>query len=301
MRCSHDTEQVFRSPSHALRALNHPHKPHLQTCSSAWSHRGPSRSSPACDESRPPQRRALQRYTTISASPPIIGIGVTNRPGEAAVLRTSRVIRRTGEFVVNVVTEDIAHKMNICATDFSAEISKSRRPYSHPPRRKCAASPSGHTLPWSAASTPLSKSARSRIILGRVVASTYVEDTYGSAGPYIHADENAFHRPPQRPRQLRPNPRCLHQHLAHLWRDWQTKKRNAGAVTHSTRRALTGFTAAALRAGNHTRHQRAHSQCQDRPAQHQADPSPSPGRASPHRRAHPIDAGTPIASPIRIC
>jgi hypothetical protein len=37
---------------------------------------------------------------------------------------TARNIRRTGEFVVNVVTEDIAEKMNICAADFPPGMSE---------------------------------------------------------------------------------------------------------------------------------------------------------------------------------
>ena len=37
---------------------------------------------------------------------------------------TARNIRRTGEFVVSAVTEDIAEKMNICATDLPPEMSE---------------------------------------------------------------------------------------------------------------------------------------------------------------------------------
>ena len=52
-------------------------------------------------------------------------MGVTNRPGGAAVPKdTARNIRRAGEFVVNVVTEDMLHQMNICATDFPADVSE---------------------------------------------------------------------------------------------------------------------------------------------------------------------------------
>ena len=58
-------------------------------------------------------------YNYLCTDPPIVGVGVTNRPGEPYEPKdTARNIRRTGEFVVNVVTEDIAQKMNLCATDF---------------------------------------------------------------------------------------------------------------------------------------------------------------------------------------
>ncbi len=58
-------------------------------------------------------------YNYLCTDPPIIGMGVTNRPNAGFVPKdTARNIRRTGEFVVNVVTEDLMPRMNICATDF---------------------------------------------------------------------------------------------------------------------------------------------------------------------------------------
>jgi flavin reductase (DIM6/NTAB) family NADH-FMN oxidoreductase RutF len=61
----------------------------------------------------------------LCTDPPIVRVGVTNRPGHPLIPKdTARNIRRTGEFVVNVVTEDIAEKMNICATDFPPEMSE---------------------------------------------------------------------------------------------------------------------------------------------------------------------------------
>src|SRR5215471_1770233 len=64
-------------------------------------------------------------YNYLCTDPPIVGIGVTDRPASRFVPKdTARNIRRTGEFVVNVVTEDIAQQMNICATDFPAETSE---------------------------------------------------------------------------------------------------------------------------------------------------------------------------------
>ena len=64
-------------------------------------------------------------YNYLCTDPPIVGVGVTNRPGQQYVPKdTARNIRRTGEFVVNVVTEDIAERMSICATDFPPEMSE---------------------------------------------------------------------------------------------------------------------------------------------------------------------------------
>jgi flavin reductase (DIM6/NTAB) family NADH-FMN oxidoreductase RutF len=64
-------------------------------------------------------------YNYLCTDPPIIGMGVTNRPEAGFIPKdTARNIRRTGEFVVNVVTEDLMAKMNICATDFPPDVSE---------------------------------------------------------------------------------------------------------------------------------------------------------------------------------
>jgi len=131
-------------------------------------------------------------YNYLCTDPPIVGVGITNRPDAKFVPKdTARNIRRTGEFVINVVTEDIAEKMSLCATDFPAEMSE--------------VDLAGFTtVPSQAVKPPRLAEAhaalecrehstieigRSRIILGRVVA-IYVEDRFvDPAGPYIHADE----------------------------------------------------------------------------------------------------------------
>lgn len=131
-------------------------------------------------------------YNYLCTDPPIIGVGVTNRPDKQFVPKdTARNIRRTGEFVVNVVTEDIAAKMNICATDFPPDLSEvelagfttAPSQVVKPPRLAEA-----HAALECREYTTM-EIGRSRIILGRVV-SIYVEDQFlDPAGPYIKADE----------------------------------------------------------------------------------------------------------------
>ncbi|HEX9200629.1 MAG TPA: flavin reductase family protein [Acidobacteriaceae bacterium] len=131
-------------------------------------------------------------YNYLCTDPPVVGIGVTNRAGPDAVPKdTAHNIRRTGEFVINVVTEDLLEKMNICATDFPAGINElemaglSTAPSSmvHVPRIAEA-----HAALECREFTTM-EIGRSRIILGRVVA-IYVEDRFvDPAGPYIKADE----------------------------------------------------------------------------------------------------------------
>jgi flavin reductase (DIM6/NTAB) family NADH-FMN oxidoreductase RutF len=131
-------------------------------------------------------------YNYLCTDPPIIGMGVLNRPSENFVPKdTARNIRRTGEFVVNVVTEDLATQMNICATDFPAEVDELEM--------------AGlTTAPSQVVKVPRIEQAhaaleckeyatmeigRSRIILGRVVA-IYIEDRFlDTAGPYVKAEE----------------------------------------------------------------------------------------------------------------
>jgi flavin reductase (DIM6/NTAB) family NADH-FMN oxidoreductase RutF len=131
-------------------------------------------------------------YNYLCTDPPIIGVGVTNRPDQKFVPKdTARNIRRTGEFVVNVVTEDIAEKMNLCATDFPREMSEVAL-------AGFTTAPSQRVKPPRLAEAHAAlecreyatmEIGRSRIILGRVVA-VYVEDRYvDPAGPYIQAEE----------------------------------------------------------------------------------------------------------------
>jgi flavin reductase (DIM6/NTAB) family NADH-FMN oxidoreductase RutF len=135
-------------------------------------------------------------YNYLCTDPPIVAMGVTNRPDARFTPKdTARNIRRTGEFVVNVVTDDLLEKMNLCATDFPAGVNELEM--------------AGlTTAPSSVVKVPRIAEAhaalecreftsmeigRSRIILGRVVAM-YVEDRFivpeqNGAGPYIKADE----------------------------------------------------------------------------------------------------------------
>jgi flavin reductase (DIM6/NTAB) family NADH-FMN oxidoreductase RutF len=131
-------------------------------------------------------------YNYLCTDPPIVGMGVTNRPDARFTPKdTARNIRRTGEYVINVVTDDLLEKMNICATDFPAGVNELEM--------------AGlTTAPSSVVKVPRIAEAhaalecreytsmeigRSRIILGRVVAM-YVEDRFvDPAGPYIKADE----------------------------------------------------------------------------------------------------------------
>lgn len=131
-------------------------------------------------------------YNYLCTDPPIVGIGVTNRPNQRSVPKdTARNIRRTGQFVVNVVTEDIAEKMNVCATDFPPEMSEVELAgFTTVPSQKVKPPrlAEAHAA-LECVEYATMEIGRSRIVLGRVVA-IFVEDRYvDPAGPYIKAEE----------------------------------------------------------------------------------------------------------------
>jgi len=131
-------------------------------------------------------------YNYLCTDPPIVGIGVADRPGGEFVPKdTAQNIRRTGEFVVNIVTEDLMQAMNICATDFPAEVDElemaglttAPSKQIQVPRIKQA-----HAALECREFTTM-EIGRSRIILGRVVA-IYIEDKFvNPEGPYVLAEE----------------------------------------------------------------------------------------------------------------
>jgi len=131
-------------------------------------------------------------YNYLCTDPPIVALGVTNKPGKERLPKdTARNIRRTGEFVINVVTEDLLEKMNICATDFPAgtnELEMAGLTTAPSSMVKVPRIAQAHAaLECREHST--TEIGRSRIILGRVVAM-YVEDQFvDPAGPYIKAEE----------------------------------------------------------------------------------------------------------------
>lgn len=144
------------------------------------------------DESGNLNAAPFSAYNYLCTDPPIVGIGVTNRPDHRFVPKdTARNIRRTGEFVVNVVTEDIAEKMNLCATDFPAEMSEVELAgFTTAPSQvvKAPRLAEAHAALECREFTTM-EIGRSRIILGRVV-SIYVEDQFVDvSGPYVKAED----------------------------------------------------------------------------------------------------------------
>ena len=131
-------------------------------------------------------------YNYLCTDPPIVGMGVTNKPGRERLPKdTAHNIRRTGEYVINVVTEDLLEKMNICATDFPAGVNELEMAGLTTTPSSIVKVPrivEAHAALECREFTTM-EIGRSRIVLGQVVAM-YVEDKFiDPAGPYIKADE----------------------------------------------------------------------------------------------------------------
>ncbi len=69
------------------------------------------------DEQGVPNAAPFSFFNCFSHDPPIVALGMELR-AEGGLKDTVRIIRATREFVVNLVSEAIAERMNICAVDF---------------------------------------------------------------------------------------------------------------------------------------------------------------------------------------
>ncbi|HEY7580930.1 MAG TPA: flavin reductase family protein [Acetobacteraceae bacterium] len=62
-------------------------------------------------------------FNAVSGNPPVIVFGIGGR-GPGDVKDTGGNIRRTGQFVVNLVSDSLAGQMNITAIDFAKEVNE---------------------------------------------------------------------------------------------------------------------------------------------------------------------------------
>lgn len=61
-------------------------------------------------------------FTGVSADPPVICFSPMIRGSDGARKDTLRNVELTGEFVVNVVSEEFVRQMNICSAEFPPEV-----------------------------------------------------------------------------------------------------------------------------------------------------------------------------------
>jgi len=120
-------------------------------------------------------------YNYLCTNPPIVGLGIAGRNAADDELKdTSRNIELTHEFVINVVTEDIAQKMNLCGIEFPPEVNELEMAgFTTAPSLavKVPRIKEAHAALECRLYETLKPRGSARIILGEVVAA-YVEDRY---------------------------------------------------------------------------------------------------------------------------
>jgi len=130
-------------------------------------------------------------FNYMGTEPPLVSIGVGNRPGPNVVGKdTAQNIRNVREFVINVVDEALAEKMNVCGIDFPQGVNELEK-------AGLTTAPSDKVSVPRIAEAPAAlecreymtiEIGRSRMIVGEVV-SFYVRDEFvDPAGPYVRAE-----------------------------------------------------------------------------------------------------------------
>jgi flavin reductase (DIM6/NTAB) family NADH-FMN oxidoreductase RutF len=61
-------------------------------------------------------------FNAVSSRPSVVVLGINGEGAGGSYKDTENNIRETGEFVVNLVDEALAERMNICAVDFPTEM-----------------------------------------------------------------------------------------------------------------------------------------------------------------------------------
>lgn len=130
-------------------------------------------------------------YNYMGIDPPVVAVGVANRPGPGAVGKdTAQNIRHTGEFVVNVVNEAVAEAMNFTAIDFPSEVDEASLAGLKTEPSRVVKVPRIASAPASLECREITtmEIGRTRIILGEVVAIHVQDEFVDPAGPYIRAE-----------------------------------------------------------------------------------------------------------------
>jgi flavin reductase (DIM6/NTAB) family NADH-FMN oxidoreductase RutF len=136
-------------------------------------------------------------FNAVSSRPPVVVLGIS--PGDASGANggdgykdTARNIRDSGEFVVNLVDEELAERMNICAVDFPtgveelamAELSAVPAAEVRPPRiREAPVSFECKRI------TGVSLGAQSMLEIGRVIHIHIRDDLVDAERFYVHTEK----------------------------------------------------------------------------------------------------------------
>jgi flavin reductase (DIM6/NTAB) family NADH-FMN oxidoreductase RutF len=132
-------------------------------------------------------------FNVVSSVPPVVVLGISpGGPGTGGYKDTARNIRDSGEFVVNLVDEDLARQMNHCAVDFPADVGELEK-------AELTALPSVGVRPPRIAASPVSFECRritglslgreSMLEIGRVIHIHIRDDLVDRGRLYVHAEK----------------------------------------------------------------------------------------------------------------
>jgi len=131
-------------------------------------------------------------YNYVGTDPPIVAIGVGNRPGAGVIGKdTARNIRNKREFVINVVNEAMAEAMVLCAVDFPPGVNELDVVNLQTAPSSIVSVPRILESPASLECREITtmEIGRSRVILGQVVAFHVNDEFVDAVGPYVRAEE----------------------------------------------------------------------------------------------------------------
>ena len=132
-------------------------------------------------------------FNAVSSVPPVVVLGIS--PGDTngdGYKDTERNIRDSGEFVVNLVDEALAERMNICAVDFPAGIGELDKAELTPLPSVGVRAPRIAQSPVSfecRGITGLSLGPRSTLEVGRVIHIHIRDDLVDPAKTYVHTEK----------------------------------------------------------------------------------------------------------------
>ena len=132
-------------------------------------------------------------FNAVSSIPPVVVLGIS--PGDSAGdgwKDTERNIRETGEFVVNLVDEAIAERMNVCDVPFPTGVNELEMAELHPAASVEVKPPRIAEAPVSFECkriTGLSLGPRSTLEIGRVIHIHIRDDLVDPEKFYVHSDK----------------------------------------------------------------------------------------------------------------
>jgi flavin reductase (DIM6/NTAB) family NADH-FMN oxidoreductase RutF len=129
-------------------------------------------------------------FNAMGSDPPMVVLGIGNRSAEQPK-DTAKNIRATGEFVVNVVTEEIAERMNVTSCDFPVGVDELAM-------AGLTAAPSHAVKPPRVGESPINlecrefstqEIGRNRIILGVVLCMHFRDDLIDVESLYVRTEK----------------------------------------------------------------------------------------------------------------